>query len=574
MSLGLNLCLWSEKKPGQIIPTDLYVWAGGQSNIGYEFTQYSASGSAAFSTESALYFPGTIQYRNKSVGGSSLSEWVSSGVLQTYGTAMLTDMAANPPSSGAAIVIRWNWGEQNGADGLSKATIKTECLALFQAWRAEYPALRIFIDMLGDRATNVNETYWQNVKDAYLELISENSWIYKGAEHYDQDLIDNQHYVENAYIAQAQRAARRIASSYNLRTSQGTLGPAILSAAIVSPSVIEVSLDHDDGIDFTPTSAIEGIDVLIDGTAQTTPTVTQKDASTLRLLLAEGEAPKATEATVIYNNYGQQVGLDKTKVVRDNAGTVMPLQTGKSTAVNSDPVQALDNLIIYINPRGCAKTYNTGARIETITPIGGAITSAVGPVTATEGPTYDGTAFENAGGFTFDDVDRDLLVGDLGTAGTAWTIGMVWEFAATLNYAYYFFGWGASGGATDAQTLAFMSNTGLIRYSTNESNAIETIYDANVLAGTRNIMFWEYVSASELNLYLVIAGAVTKVGTINPRDDYTAYDYMLFFNSSASRIAAINDKCGAFFITKDILTANEKNNIAVSWDEEFSAGVF
>lgn len=548
----------------------LYVWAAGQSNIAYEYTQYSGAGEDAFNAEALNYFT-NVQNRNKSVGGSTLAEWVDGETLQTHGTALLADMAANPPASGQAVVVRWNWGEQNGATGDTKTKIKTELLALFEEVKTVYPTVKIVIDMLGDRGTDVNETYWQNVKDAYLELIDENDYIYAGAEHYDQTRADSLHYVQAAYETQAERDARTVAALYGKRSIVGTLGPVLASATFIHPSLVELTLTHDAGTDISISSAIEGIDILIDGTAQTTPTVSKKNATTLNVVMAEGQSPTSSETTIIYNNYGQQVGLDKTKVVKDNASVVMPLRTGKVTATQSNPIMALDNVVAYIDPRGSAKTYNTGTKIETITPLKG-ITGAVGPVTATEGPTFDTAVFSNAGGFTFDTTDRDILLGDLGDPGGPWTIAYPFVWPDPLSAAGYFFGFGASGGATDAQTLMFFTNSGQVRYSTNDVNAIETL-KAGYSAGEVQVFFFEFVSSSVLNMYAIVSGEVTLVGTIDPRDDFLAYDYMLLFNSSSTRLAPVGSTVGPILVTNDVLTTQEKTDIFNMWNSQLSLGL-
>lgn len=551
-----NCCLVNPSILNPIGSDALVVYMTGQSNGSFATTQYSGAGEVAFETEALNHFD-AVDYRNTGIGGSTLATWVSGGVPQINGTNVVLAIDAQQSSRSDVDVIIWNWGEANGATGDTKAYIKSELLALFTYWRAQIGSqLNIIIDMLGRRTTDINDIFWQNVKDGYFELIAENSWIYAGAERYDLVLADAQHLNQDGYEAQGRRQAKRIAAIYEIIPSPPTLGPSIISAEFIEPDVIDVTIAHSGGTDFTPSTAIEGIELITDN-VKIAGSVTRQDATTARIILEEGLAPTKEETAIIHSGYGQLIGLDNTKVIKDNGANTLPLQTGKVTPTR-DAIMQSSTLKAYIDPRGSTKTYVSGTQINTIQSLAAPVTT-VGAVSGNIAPSYDSAAFGGAGGLSFPDVDCELVVGDLGTAGGTWTVGMVFEIPAIIN-TFYFFGWGASGGATDAQALMFMTNLGQLRYSRDQANLIQTL-DDGYTGGEKHLFIFEYVSASVLNFYKDVSGVMTLMGTMDPNDDFTAYDYIIMFNSSTTRLAPVGGKCGAVFIDQGVLSPSQKAGV-------------
>jgi hypothetical protein len=543
--------------------TDLYVWATGQSNIAYEFTQYSAAGRDAFNAEAALYFS-TVQNRNKSVGGSTLAEWVDGEALEVYGTALLTDVAANPPIAGAAVAIRFNWGEANVSTGDSKAKIVTELTALFAAWYAqilsEYGVeTKIFLDILGDRGTNTSEPNFQAPKEAFIELIDTIPYVYRGSERYDQTRADAQHYDKVAYETQAQRAARRIAAEFGLRSSAGTLGPRLLSAVIVNPSTVTVTITHDAGTDITPTdNTIEGLDVAVDGTIITTPTATYVNGTTINLSIGDGLAATDADDLDVYNNYGQQVGLTKAKVIRDNASVIMPLQTGVITAVHEDPLMTIAGVVEYWDAWGSVKTAGSDDEITALSGLRGSGITSIG----TGNPEYDPTLFGNKGGLVATNANNKLASTSNFTGGAVHTVGFVYNSPDNGVYSPLMF-FGNSGGTVDQDTRFYVQTTDHLAWFRNQAGTAQNLF-AN---GTGiNILIARFNSSGSLDVWL---NDETMVN-IDPRDDYNAGTLVRMIYMGDGSLANVGTAYAAGFHATAAFTNEQVAAIMAMWNNRFA----
>lgn len=219
-------------------------------------------------------------------------------------------------------IILWAQGEEDSHHidvATSRAEYKQALEAIFADMRQTLGNIYIYIQHIGRRTSFANIGGVQAIRDIQKELITENTWCHEAAEIYDLPLHDSVHLTDAGYITAAER------NSSALLGLAGKTGP-VISNANRTGSTITVTLTHDTGSDFTPTTNIEGFKFFDDSTEIAISSAVRTNSTTITLTLAS--TPSGTLKTLYYG-YDDMNSLNTANVVKDDSASQMPLRTAK-----------------------------------------------------------------------------------------------------------------------------------------------------------------------------------------------------------------------------------------------------
>lgn len=328
--------------------TPIVVATAGQSNIqnwddGVETTAPKGREGllSQLITTTAINCPSEVVFCGGAEGGSSLwsilnatEYWLTDGggigpELQQFfdkmdGSAMIPDF------------IIWDQGESESHfidhasyPWLTKNVYKARLLTVFNHFWSKYPLARIGIGILGRRDSFTNTGGIQKIVEAQLELIAEYPHrIFFSHNRHDLTVYtDGVHYYDASYLTMGGRAGRKISRLMGYPVSGGTDGPILVSASRVG-TALTITIAHDGGTDFTPTTAIEGFKY-IDGSGNNVAlsSVARASATTITATLASGVAG------TLYHIYDDAWSVATANMIKDNGAYTLPLQRGKVTVV-------------------------------------------------------------------------------------------------------------------------------------------------------------------------------------------------------------------------------------------------
>lgn len=255
---------------------------------------------------------------NGAVPGTSISQWTApDGTSINYWKEIV---GAYMDAGGVIEAILW---DQGTADlGSSKDTLKTGWLAIFNDMRSFLAAHGgtgnepVIIIPEGRRENN-DQNYNPN-RQAQKELAEENAWIHIAPEKWLEplDTGDGLHLQDAGYAHYAAHGARKALDVLGESISGGVDGPVITNVSRTGTSVT-VTLAHDGGTDFTPTSGIEGFAFLDDGVPISITAAVRVNATTILLTLAS--LPTGVEE--FYHGYRALYGVNPANLVVDNEAT-------------------------------------------------------------------------------------------------------------------------------------------------------------------------------------------------------------------------------------------------------------
>lgn len=245
------------------------------------------------------------------VGGTAISYWWSAGKTANY-----TAWEAKVTAAGGKLSAFRLW--QGDADvGRTKAAYKADIDAVFAQLRTDYGAgLPVIVMELGRKGTGADASY-EAIRDAHVD--AGNDAGNKSISVMDLDQQgDQQHFTDTGHSAAGARTANVLA--YLGGGSTYYRGPLAVSATF-SGAVIDVTLSHGGGTDFTPTSGITGWRVLDNGSAATISSAVRLSATMVRLTCA------ASLAGPVAVQYGYGAYPDISGWLKDNSGLALPLGT-------------------------------------------------------------------------------------------------------------------------------------------------------------------------------------------------------------------------------------------------------
>ncbi len=315
---------------------DKMLIGGGQSNMnGYFRSQVGNDnlGEAALINELDVYWTTTRNWVANAARDGSFAlkandpmddNWWYDDVATEFGPAMAYWEDVAKACQGKIQAFLWDQGESDSAS--TKTDYKAALLAIFNRMRTAVGTHPVVVVPIGRRSDSENTGY-NNLREAQRELASENAWIHLAPEKIFQPLSDSVHLTDAGYAAQAPLVIRKMMDVLGETVTGGVDGPTITSAVRTGTS-IAVTISHDGGTDFTPTTGIEGFKFFDDATEIAVTAAVRTNATTITLTLAS--TPTGVET--LYYGYGTLFNevTDPANVVRDNDFTHnLPLRTTK-----------------------------------------------------------------------------------------------------------------------------------------------------------------------------------------------------------------------------------------------------
>jgi len=310
------------------------VLLAGQSNAENRNT-YAASN---FSNEiNSLITNGDIEYIEGATSGSQMLKanggnyWYDNDTSTPNGPALVTCQTAEAAYNGPVNAVIMDQGESDYIT-LFAATYQTGarsvCASLNTLTGAD-----IFVTIPHSTSNNGGNAWDGSTIDGSVQMIREAWWaiqadtgyVKSGSERFDLPESDSQHLTVGGYQTLAVRDARLIAKSLGYTVTGSTLGPQITNVSR-SGAVLTVTIAHDGGTDFTPTTAIQGFYFTDNGSSIGISSAVRTNATTITVTLAS--TPTGTK--VLYYVYGRNNGIsDKTKIIHDNSPQSLPLRASK-----------------------------------------------------------------------------------------------------------------------------------------------------------------------------------------------------------------------------------------------------
>lgn len=290
---------------------------------------------------SALGIP--IGLIDGAVGGTSVTQWDGNPLSTYLDAAVDTVNAIGGKIEGVLIDI----GQTDASLGVAQATYSGSLYdnadSVVKMLRANVTNasgksnLPVFLGLVGrSNIAGTTDARMEAIRDAQRALLASAPDFYWGSHVADIDLTDDVHPTAAGFEKIAARYAQSILYTLGEVAYPGK-GPSIASSAFADDTseVIDVTISHLGGSDFTPTSGINGFEVLDDGTPVTVSTAARQSATVIRLTLA---AAITGTATVRYL-YGQDGGVTfastYTSEVVDNTSLALPLNGSTAISVEA-----------------------------------------------------------------------------------------------------------------------------------------------------------------------------------------------------------------------------------------------
>lgn len=276
------------------------------------------NGAVAFGNRLAEALSLPIGLLGYAVGATSIDAWYNGGHTNTYITALGT-------VGGVHEYVLWAQGESDAVTGMSEATYQsrlTDFVAYVRAnssFRdATKPVIISYLQRVDD--VGVTDVNVEAIRKAQRTVISGGSNLY-GLTMSDLTMRSGQwHFTAASYTKHGQRFAQAIL--YILGNETYYQGPQITKYLKLSSTVIEATLAHTAGTDFTPTSGIQGFEILDAGTPVTISSAVRKSATEITFTLSSA----LVGAESIRYMYGKGKPLGTTVAAPlDNTSLQLPL---------------------------------------------------------------------------------------------------------------------------------------------------------------------------------------------------------------------------------------------------------
>lgn len=321
---------------------DLICISAGQSLEDFKYTLDNRLGWKAYVDTSRNYYGDKVAFYNGATGGSAALKssigtsnyWVNDDDpdnLVLDGDAWLTWLEIAERGVRPDIVII----AQGEADAASM-TDDTKKEEWKDAWRfiqagmkqaTGNSGIRFYWQGIGLRNT-ASLAGTQRIRQGQFELCQEESNNKMAGFGYDQLTADGTHLVDAGNAVASTRLIRRIADIEGKTVTGSTIGPQI-TAVSRSGATVTVTLTHDAGTNFTPTTAIKGFAFFDDSSEIVVSAAVRTDETTITLTLAS--TPSGSVQTLYYiygtaNGYiDDLVQADLDAIVHDNSDDAMPL---------------------------------------------------------------------------------------------------------------------------------------------------------------------------------------------------------------------------------------------------------
>lgn len=209
------------------------------------------------------------------------------------------------------------------------AQFESALRAFYAKLHNDYPTATILVNLIGRRAATYGgeaQSGVQKIREIQKRVIEDLPYVSKFVETFDIALhTDNTHWSSAGCTTAGQRMGKRFANLLG-KVSNGALGPRV-TGVVRSGTGLTITITHDIGTDFVPTTAIQGFRYFdTNGNEIALSNVVRATATTITATLASGVA-----GTLYYGHDACTYITDVTKIVVDNAAVPMPLQTYKGS---------------------------------------------------------------------------------------------------------------------------------------------------------------------------------------------------------------------------------------------------
>lgn len=262
-----------------------------------------------------------IKQNDPNADNPTLANWWYDPVTGDFGGRMTYwESVATAFGVDKIAAIDWDQGESDATS--AAADLKAAWLAIFNRMRDVIGDKPVIITPIGRRSDFQGANY-NTIRQAQQELASEQSWITLAPEKFIYPLADSVHLTDEGYGQHATPLMRRILATLGETVTGGVDGPEILSVSR-SAATVTVSLSHDGGTDFTPSSAIAGFKFFDDASEIAITSAVRTNGATITLTLAS--TPSGVET--LYYGYGTLYDdvVTFTDLVRDNTTHALPLR--------------------------------------------------------------------------------------------------------------------------------------------------------------------------------------------------------------------------------------------------------
>lgn len=229
-------------------------------------------------------------------------------------------------------------GETDAAGGVTQADFYNGMGTLISTLRTDFGAgIPIITPLLGKRTDGaVTDANAQTIRKAQVQKAADTG-IYR-VEREDLPLhADNVHLTAPGFTTLGNRCGQ--AGAYAKGAAPFYRGPRIASVVEVSAQVFDITITHEGGTDFTPTSGITGFRVLDGGSPVTISSAVRQAANKVRLTLAS--TPSALP-TVQYL-WGTQPVV--TAPLLDNSTLTLPLEFNDGVAASAPPEPGGESMV-------------------------------------------------------------------------------------------------------------------------------------------------------------------------------------------------------------------------------------
>lgn len=277
---------------------------------------------ASTSGTSVLYYSGT----------STATNWWYNLDTGEYGVPLqraIEILQAIQASGNATPLFIYHACLESDAGSATKANIKAGLTAIYNIlFNYTGGQIPVIMKPLG-RETSLNYAGYQTMREAMREFARDNSsYVYEAPESFNQPQSDSIHISDAGQAAYCPLAIHKGAKVKGLSVTGGVDGPTI-TAVSRSGTTVTVTIAHDTGTDFTPTSSIAGFHFFNsnDNTSEISITAAVRtNATTITLTLASTPGNANQQLYYGYRSLAPEIST-YTNLVVDNATRSLPLRS-------------------------------------------------------------------------------------------------------------------------------------------------------------------------------------------------------------------------------------------------------
>ena len=327
--------------PRTYVPDTLNALFVGQSNMEKLFTDYSGAGATQFETTALTHYAAVnaingskgaaaVHYDAAGTAGAYLNT-TNNGKGEVYNNNLEPAVTASNIDKENFDVVYLMIGETDSVavhnNTIGEADHKSAYLTLANLLKTDFPNARIIpVPLMAD--TNGNEFFgWGKVRRAQFEVLQENAFLNDCPAMYDLSFADDLHLDQSGYETMATRLANVTAAYDGKIAMDGQLGARATAATYdVSGQYIDVTIDHDDGTDFT-NSEFRGQAIDVNGTiiAGSSNGTSRIDATTYRVSFPTNSFQSGDAVKVMWP-WGTLKNYNRASILIDNAAISLPIR--------------------------------------------------------------------------------------------------------------------------------------------------------------------------------------------------------------------------------------------------------